>query len=74
MEIISRKIRVQEMGGKGVGVIATGDIAVGEVIFREKPIMIIPTWTEEAVAKAFQVFIIIRLDVYDALRSALHHI
>ena len=66
MEIISSKIRVQDIEGKGIGVIATSDIAVGEVIFREKPIMIIPTWTEDGVAKAFQV-IIVRLDVYDAL-------
>ena len=54
-EVFSSKVHVVPVTGRGVGVLAKEAIAAGEIIFRERALMTIPSWSREMVESRFEV-------------------
>jgi hypothetical protein len=51
--IISHKVTVKEIAGKGLGTVAIQPIAAGEMVISEEPLLVIPSWSESCLMVAF---------------------
>ena len=52
--MISSKVRIQAVPGKGVGVVASQDIGAGELLMRERPVLVVEQWTPHHLMSAWQ--------------------
>ena len=52
--MISPKLRIEAVPGKGVGVVARQDIEAGELLIRESPVLVVDQWTPHHLVAAWQ--------------------
>ena len=52
--MISPKLRIEAVPGKGVGVVASQDIEAGELLIRESPVLVVDQWTPHHLLAAWQ--------------------
>ena len=52
--MISPKLRIEAVPGKGVGVVASQDIEAGELLVRERPVLVVDQWTPHHLLAAWQ--------------------
>ena len=51
--IISPKVAMKEIVGKGLGTVAIQSLVAGELVISEKPLIVIPSWSESELIAAF---------------------
>ena len=52
--MISSKVKIQAVPGKGVGLVASQDIEAGEVVVRERPVLVVDQWSPHHLLEAWQ--------------------
>ena len=52
--MISPKLSIQAVPGKGVGVVASQDISAGELLIRETPLLVVDQWSPAHLMAAWQ--------------------